>query len=261
MAIQWGYCTASTNGERFKAAGWDYIEESIQGFLQGTLPEGDWTGPQRLKECPLPIIAGNSMVPATHKITGPAVDADALKLYMVAVLLRAKQMGMKTLVFGSAGARNHPEGFDRTKAKDQILAFLQTAAQLAEQAGVTIVCEPLNRKESNIINSVAEGMEYVKELNHPNFQCLVDSYHFWLEKEPLKNLDAAMPWIKHVHLADEHGRVSPGESGQSDYKPFFKVLKTGGYAGGISVETSDGNKIAGKEANILNYVKENWEAA
>ncbi len=48
------------------------------------------------------------------------------------------------------------------------------AASLAEQAGVTIVCEPLNKKESNIINSVAEGIEYVKELNHPNFQCLVD---------------------------------------------------------------------------------------
>src|SRR5688572_17933064 len=174
MAIKWGYCTPSNNGQRFKDAGWDYVEENIQGFLQGTLPEAQWTGPQRVKDCPLPVIAGNSMVPATHKITGPAVDADALKQYMVNVLLRAKQVGMKTLVFGSAGARNYPDGFDRSKAREQILSFLQMAASLAEQAGVTIVCEPLNKKESNIINSVAEGMEFVKELNHPNFQCLVD---------------------------------------------------------------------------------------
>jgi sugar phosphate isomerase/epimerase len=89
----------------------------------------------------------------------------------------------------------------------------------------------------------------------------VDSYHFWLEKEPLKNLEAAMPFIKHVHLADEHGRTSPGLSGQSDYKPFFSVLKAGGYAGGISVEASDGSKIVGREAEILKYVQDNWEAA
>jgi sugar phosphate isomerase/epimerase len=261
MAVKFGYCTGSANAQRFKDGGWDYVEENIQGMLQGTLPEAQWTGAERVKACPLPIIAGNSMVPATHKITGPAVDLDALKAYMVNTMLRAKQVGMKTLVFGSGGARNYPDGFDRNKAKDQILAFLQMAAQLAEQAGVTIVCEPLNKKESNIITSVAEGMEYVKALNHPNFQCLVDSYHFWVEKEPLKNLEAAMPWIKHVHLADEHGRTAPGLSGQADYKPFFKVLKSAGYAGGVSVEATDNGKTVGREAEILKYVKDNWEAA
>ena len=29
------------------------------------------------------------------------------------------------------------------------------------------------------MNSVAECMEYVREMNHPNFQCLVDSFHLW----------------------------------------------------------------------------------
>ncbi len=90
MAIKFGYCTGSANGQRFKDAGWEYVEENIQGFLQGTLPEADWTGPKRLAECPLPIIAGNSMVPATHRVTGPAVDADALKSYIVNVMLRAQ---------------------------------------------------------------------------------------------------------------------------------------------------------------------------
>ena len=57
------------------------------------------------------------------------------------------------------------------------------------------------------------------------------------------------------------GRTAPGLSGQSDYKPFFKVLKSAGYAGGISVEASDGAKIVGREAEILKYIKDNWEAA
>ncbi len=261
MAIQWGYCVKSTDAARFKAAGWDYVEENVQGLLKGTQSDAEWEDAAVAKSCVLPIMAANSLVPGDIKITGPAVNSAILKSYMTTVIQRAKIVGMKTLVFGSGGARNYPAGFDRATAKKQILEFLAMAAPIAQQNGVTIVAEPLNRKESNIINSVAEGMEYVKELNHPAFQCLVDSYHFWLEDEPLKNLEAAMPSIQHVHLADKDGRVAPGLSGTADYKPFFKVLKAGGYNGLISVEAGGTDKIHGKEASILAYLKEQWNAA
>ncbi len=260
MAIRWGYCTKAGDAERFKAAGWDYVEENIQGLLQGTAADDAWTGAASAKACVLPIPAGNSMVPATLKITGPAVDLSALTAYLATTFARAAKVGMKTLVFGSGGARNYPDGFDRGTAKGQILDFLKAAAPLAAKHGITIVAEPLNRKESNVLNSVAESMEYVKTVNHPNFQCLVDSYHFWLEDEPLANLQAAMPWIRHVHVADRVGRVPPGESGQSDYRPFFKVLKAGKYDGGISVEANPGNNV-GNEKKILTFLKDEWNAA
>lgn len=263
MAIRWGYCAPCDLSSAFKTSGWDYVEGNIQALLQGTVPASEWASADSIRQCALPVIAGNSLVPGSLKITGPVVDADALKAYMINVLLRAKQVGMTTLVFGSGAARNLPEDFDRKIAKQQILSFLSEAATLAEQAGVTIVAEPLNRKESNILNSVAEAMEYVTELNHPNFQCLVDSYHFWLEDEPLKNLEAAMPSIKHVHVADKDGRVAPGESGSADYRSFFKVLKEAGYSGGISVEASDTKRIneSGKESKVLTYLKSQWDAA
>jgi len=261
MAIQWGYCTKASDAERFKAAGWDYVEENIQGLLQGAVGDAEWTGLATAKASPLKIPAGNSMVPATHKITGPDVDMGKLKTYMTNTCTRAAKVGMTTLVFGSAGARNYPQGFDRAKARQQIVEFLKMAAPIAQQNGVMLVCEPLNTKESNIITSVAEGMEYVNEVNHPNFRCLVDSYHFWLENEPLSNLEKAMPSIKHVHLADRDGRVAPGRSGTSDYKPFFKVLKKGGYNGLISVEAGDTGKTHGDEGKILAFLKQEWNAA
>ena len=55
------------------------------------------------------------------------------------------------------------------------------SVEIAASHGVLIVAEPLNRGECNIINTVAEAMEYVQAVNHPNFNCLVDSYHLWLE--------------------------------------------------------------------------------
>jgi sugar phosphate isomerase/epimerase len=177
---------------------------------------------------------------------------------MLNVIRRAQQVGITRLVFGSGGARNVPDGFDRKKAVSQITAFARMSAELAALHGVTIVIEPLNKGECNIINSVAEGMEYVKAVNNPAFQCLVDSYHFWLEDEPLENLKAAMPWIKHVHLADKVGRVAPGLSGQSDYKPFFKVLKDGGYDGTISFEGTTMPDFAVTAPKVLEFIKQQW---
>jgi len=241
-----------------KSAGWDYVEESVQGFFQGLLSDDQWKGAELAKNAPLPVLACNLLVPGQLKITGPDANLEKLRDYMTRVTQRAGKVGAKILVFGSAGARQIPEGFDRNKAKQQIIAFAKMSAELAGGQGVTIVVEPLNRRESNVVNSVAEGMEYVSAVNHPNFKCLVDSYHFWLENEPLENLRKAMKSIAHVHRADKEGRVAPGLSGKSDYRPFFKVLREGGYYGMISVESAPFD-IPKDGAKILATIKEQWE--
>ena len=135
------------------------------------------------------------------------------------------------------------------------------AAPIAQANGVTLVAEHLNRGECNVINSLAEAMAYVREVSHPNFQCLVDSYHFWLENENLDDLRAAMPQVRHVHLADKEGRVPPGEGGKSDYRPFFAELKRGGYDGPMSVESPEFKDVAGAGPRVLAFVKKQWAEA
>lgn len=259
--MKFGICTSLDNSAAMKSAGWDFVEESTQGLLQGLLPDAEWKGLERARSSRLPVLAANVLVPGSLKISGPDADLDKLRDYMNNVLKRARQVGIETLVFGSGGARNVPEGFDRARAIQQITDFARTSAEIAAGHGVTVVVEPLNRKECNIINSVEEGMRYVKAVGHPNFQCLVDSYHFWLEEEPLENLRAAMPWIKHVHLADTEGRVPPGESGSADYRPFFRVLKQGDYAGKISVESGQFKDIPDQGPRVLEFIKKQWKEA
>lgn len=251
--MKFGVCSGQKNALVAQQAGWDFLEENVQSLLKGL--ETDWVKPH----LQMPVPSANSMVPANIPIVGPNVSHEQLIGYMTNVLTRASQVGIRTVVFGSGGARNVPEGFDRNKAVDQITEFLNLIAPLAQSNGITIVIEPLNRKECNIINSVKEAMTYVKAVNHPNIQCLVDSYHFWLEEEPLENLEAAMPWIRHVHVADKEGRVAPGVSGKSDYRPFFKVLKQGGYDRLIAVEGRFDWENDVKSA--LSRLKEDWAAA
>lgn len=255
---KFGICTGPDKAPAAKAAGWDYIEGNVQSMFSGGTPDSAWTIRDADRDSALPIPAANCLLPGDLKVTGPDVDLAKVEAYMANALARAGRAGTRTLVFGSGGARNVPDGFDRAKAREQIVAFLKASMPYAQKAGVTIVAEPLNKGECNIINSVAEAMEYVRAVDHPNFRCLVDSYHFWLEREPLSNLEAAMPFIRHVHLADEQGRVAPGVSGNSDYRPFFRALKNGGYDGHISIEC----KVTPEEyAPVLAYVKREWDAA
>lgn len=259
--MKFGICTTCVDSAAAKAAGWDYIEESVRGLLHGELPDDQWEGAKVAAGSVLPIPAGNLLVPGSMKIVGPAVDEPALRQYMERVMRRAGRVGMKTVVFGSGGAREVPEGFDREEAEKQIIRFVRYSAELARRHGVTIVAEPLNTGECNIMTSVPEAMRYVKEVDHPNFLCLVDSYHFWLEHESLDDLRKAMPWIAHVHVADVKGRVAPGESGESDYQPFFRVLKNNGYDGCISVEALGFNVACDAGERVLKYIRKQWEEA
>jgi sugar phosphate isomerase/epimerase len=167
---------------------------------------------------------------------------------------------VKILVFGSGGARNVPDGFDRTKANRQIEDFARSAADAAAAAvsDVTIAIEPLNRGECNILNTLAEAAAIARRIAHPNLRVLVDTYHLWLEEEPLQHVADAMDLVAHVHVADKDGRVPPGESGTSDYRALFRILKSGGYDSRMSVEASRFD-VAGRGAAVLSFLKQQWK--
>jgi sugar phosphate isomerase/epimerase len=169
-------------------------------------------------------------------------------------------VGCRTLVFGSGAARNVPEGFDREHARDQILGFLQLLGATAQSHGILVAVEALNRTECNIINSIQESMDYVKKAGHPAVKQLVDSYHLWMENEPLANVRSAGPSIRHVHVADRDGRVAPGLSGLSDYRSLFRILKEYNYGGLISVEAPKFD-LAGDGAKVLAFLQRQWTEA
>jgi len=268
--MRFGVCTAISNASMLKAAGWDFVEESVQRFLQPEVAESEWQGENLAREAGLPVEAANVLMPGGLKITGPAVDFAALRKHIGTVMMRAGRVGIKTVVFGSGGARNVPEGFDRERARGQILDFVRMAAEAAGANGVVVVVEPLRRGECNILNSVAEAMGYVREVSHPALECLVDSYHFWEENEPLESLKEAMPRIRHVHVADRGTRLAPGQTaaaagqgdeGMAEYLGFFRVLKAGGYDGRISVEGTWKPELAADAGPVLGRLKEIWAKA
>jgi sugar phosphate isomerase/epimerase len=234
--MRYGVCATVESASVLAAVGYDFIELHVQRDLKTTEPE-DAFAPMvaQIQATAVPAIAANSFVPGGLKITGPDVDEEALEAYAATAFERAARSGLETIVFGSGGARQIPDDFDRDEAWQQLVRFGRLIGPLAEAQGVTVVVEPLNRRECNVLNLIGECAQYVREVDHPYVRLLVDAYHWGVENDSEEDLVEAMPLIRHAHIATYETRKAPGFE-PCDFGPFFRALERGGYDGPLSIE-------------------------
>jgi sugar phosphate isomerase/epimerase len=118
-------------------------------------------------------------------------------------------------------------------AWDQLEAFCHQVADVVEPAGITIVIEPINPDETNILHTVVEGYALALRVNRPAIRCLCDYYHIERQGESLNGIGLAAPWLRHAHTAGPD-RACPGP-GQTQAL-YLAALKDAGYDGRLSIE-------------------------
>jgi len=233
--IKIGVCSSVDTIEEVASAGYEYLETGFAALA--ALPEEQY---QRQKQkalaAPIRVEACNSMLPASQRVTGPGVDLSAVEAFITRGFSRAQALGVEVVVFGSAGARNVPEGWPYEKAWKQIMDYLRMAEPIARSYGITIALEPLQRGESNILHYVSEGALIASVLDLPNLRTLGDIYHMVLNREPISCLTNAGTLLAHTHIANPEGRFFPSSAEEFDYKGVFRALIAADYQGRISVE-------------------------
>ena len=235
--IEVGYCAPLAALESAKAAGFDYVELRTTEFAG--LGEAEFEeAAARVREVGLPTPVSNLFLPGSLKVTGPAVDPAAQMDYVTRAFTRAERLGITTIVFGSSGARNVPDGFSRDEAFRQLVDFGRRIAPVARAHGITVAIEPLRREESNIINTAREGLTLVEAIDDPNFQLMVDFYHLATEHEDPAIMRLAGSHLRHLHMANPSGRVFPLTRDEFAYEDFFATLRGLDYTGRISIEAS-----------------------
>ncbi|MBC8103574.1 MAG: sugar phosphate isomerase/epimerase [Cytophagales bacterium] len=256
--MRFGVCAGVDKAPLLAEAGYDYIELAVGGDLVPDEDEAAW-GAKRpaIEALPLPVESFNSFV-RKGRIVGPDADFDWLERYVRSALSRAAQVGGKIIVFGSGGARRVPDGVPRDEAERQILRFLHLCADASERTGVVVAIEPLNRAESNIINSVAEGARLVKLVDRPGVRNLADSYHMEKDDEPVSAVQEFGEVLAHVHTADTE-RGAPG-TGVYDHSAFFRELRAVGYDSRVSIECS-WKDLAAEAGPALAHLKRAWADA
>jgi len=255
--MQFGVCADPCDSAWLREAGADFVEGHVQKLFAPA--EESWEPAVAPEALAVPLAATNCFFPGSLKITGPDVDVEAIGAYAARACQRSAAMGSGIIVFGSGTARTVPDGWPREKAEGQLVEAMQAVGPLAVDAGVTIAMEPLQQGESNILNTVAEGLEYMRRADTPGISILCDFYHLAVEHEPLSNLDAAKGMLTHVHIAEPEGRVAPAPGG-TDFRPFFRKLKQLGYDARISVECK-WDDLRAQAAPTLAYLRGEWDAA
>lgn len=260
--MQFGLCTSWNNGLKLRGA-CDYLEDNAQRILVGL--EGEDVFHEKIagmKEAGLPVPCVNCFIPGSLPCVGPKRDWEKLLSYCTTVVRRAGEAGIEVIVFGSGGSRSLYEGVSLEEAKRDFIEICQAIAPVAGECGVTVVIEPLNRGECNFINTVAEGAEIVKAVDHPSIRLLADIYHMARnEEDPVSGLAPYVELIHHVHIAEKEKRTAPGMAGD-DFRPYLKSLKEGGYDRRISIEGKWGDgPLEDQVPGAIAELRRQWEEA
>jgi D-psicose/D-tagatose/L-ribulose 3-epimerase len=191
---------------------------------------------KRLDELGLERIAVGARGPDDNPISDdPAVRAEAVAATR-ANLDSAAALGA-SLICGPLGAPLGVFSGAPPTAEEQArsVAYLQQVAPYAEERGVTIALEYLNRFEMYLTNTAADLAALVREVNHSHCRMMYDTYHAHIEEKDVREaLQACKDVLVHVHLS-ENDRSTPG-TGQVDWETTFAALGEIDYDGWVSIE-------------------------
>jgi hydroxypyruvate isomerase len=121
---------------------------------------------------------------------------------------------------------------------DSLVDGLTEAAEMADQAGISVMLEALNRVDfpSYLVLDSATALDVVTRTGRPNVRYQLDVYHVVMGGEdPVAVARAAAGRIGHVQFADHPGRHEPG-TGTLDWRAILDVLDATGYDDWIGLE-------------------------
>jgi len=126
-------------------------------------------------------------------------------------------------------------GVEQGQAMEWIVAALEECSAAASSLQVRLALEPINRYETTLINTVAEGLDLIEQVGADNFGLLLDTFHMNIEEPSIEeSLVRAGERIFHFHAADSN-RWYPG-AGHLDFAGLLSTLKSTGYKGYVSGE-------------------------
>jgi sugar phosphate isomerase/epimerase len=128
---------------------------------------------------------------------------------------------------------------DKLDAEAAMACLTDALNELGEHAaghGVPLVFEPLNRYETNMVNSIAAGVRLLQSLATSNVVLLADLFHMNIEEDDIAAaLRAGKGYIGHLHFVDSNRR--PAGLGHLDFEPIAEALADISYQGYASAES------------------------
>lgn len=127
------------------------------------------------------------------------------------------------------------DGVSKEQALDWLKVALNDLGEHARRYNTPLIYEPLNRYETNLINTEAAGAALMESLQTDNVRLLADLFHMNIEEIDIASgLKDGGKWIGHVHFVDSNRR--PAGCGHINFAPIMTALHAINYEGYLSAE-------------------------
>ena len=224
-----------------------------------------------------PLICGAFSL--DRDLRGSPEQVENSKQYIRDLIAIAKQIDSPLIcgpMYSGVGRANPHTPEERAAQLDQIVEKLKPLCDEAQEAGVTLAVEPLNRFETDCINTLAQGAELIERVGSDALKMHIDTFHMHIEEaDSAAAILEFGKYIGHVHASGSNRGV-PGTE-QVAWKPVISALKEIGYTGDIIIESfASTETIIAQAASIwrdlyespkqlsvdgLSFLRETWKSA
>ena len=170
------------------------------------------------------------------------------KKYLLAIIDQAVDLGHAKVigpVYSAVGRADAVEPAEYKKQWQTVVKHLKEIARYAEKKGIIIALEPLNRFETDFINTADQGLKMIADVGSPALKLHLDTFHMNIEeKNQAKAIKKAGKLLAHFHACGSD-RGTPGGD-HIAWPEIIKALKSIKYDGDAVIEsfTTDVKVIA-----------------
>ncbi len=146
------------------------------------------------------------------------------------------------------------KGVSAEQAHAYLLTAYKRLAATAARNDVRLMIEPINRYETDLINTVANALSLINEIGADNIGILFDTFHANIEESHLdESLRSCGARLFHVHIADSN-RLYPG-AGHTDFAGIVATLRSMSYSGWLSGEMLSRPDLASAARETMRTMK------
>jgi sugar phosphate isomerase/epimerase len=147
----------------------------------------------------------------------------------------AAELKCAVIVGGIRGRIEASDGKTSAILAEKGRAAIASCVEHARRCGITVLLEPINRYESNAVNTLEEGLRMIEALGGKGVKLLPDTFHMNIEEASLaKSIAQAGSAVGYIHFADSN-RLAPGW-GHIDFGEVLAALQRIGYQGPVGIE-------------------------
>lgn len=192
-----------------------------------------------IKEKGLDVVVCGAFGPSRDIASKDPAIVNNAKEYIMWLVDAAKVLGAQVVagpMYSYVGKDHYDDPSERRKEWQRSVQGIREMAVYAEAKGIKLALEALNRFETDMINIVAQGLDFIDDVGKENVGLHLDTFHMHLEEKSSGDaIRLAGDKIFHFH-ACENDRGVPG-TGQVHWDEVANALKDVGYPGPIVIES------------------------